>query len=1405
MYVIKESGKINRKVLIVLIFVVTALGGSLFTARQLRRSFLMKYDLENGNKAFDQKDWKTACKHYQEYLGRKPDDMNVLRKYAMARMAVRPFDAANLNQAAAAYHTLFRLDPLDEEAYKQLTKIYTGTGNAQELAHISRTRLENVPGDIDASLWLAEALINLKEPDDANQLLSEQIDKLQKQPDKRSEYAHACVLMSKIVGESKTANASEEVRKLLSEAIAFAPESVEALAARAQFSRLTPDVNGLTAEARLSAARNDLEKADTIGTNNPQYLLFLAGEWIAHGQLDKAALDLQKADKLPPETIEEQYLDINNWKASKFLLDSELAFRTRNLNKYASLADGAAKDITGKGYRLLILPAAIRLYVAANKLTDANDCLSEYNDIVLSQQAQAQSRQDLAYLRALVASSQGKPYAVIDALPQSIMINASFPQMWGLLGEAYSQTGQGRRAVEALDRYVSLQRGNVWAVEQLAKEYVKLQDWDNVLIWAQEAKTLNPEKTEIKLSRIEASINSVVLHEQDKAARGKALADEAEELTQLRNELPRNTDVRILQAMIAFYLGDPNAAENELNFAAEQCDNPLKAQMQLSRLYSQTSQLPEAIRTCKSACKSHSETAESWLYLSRLYSMNQNYDKAIECLTEAQSKVTDEKDKRSISTNLAVLEAVHGDRASGIENLIRLADQDKYDISSRVLLLGIREVRENKTAKNPQELVDEIKVIEGESGLTWRINQSVVWLSSDEWRKRQQDIVTYLQYCIDSDPKWPAPALLMVNLYEKLQDSRKAEEVCRQAYVRNPSSVDITNKYVTILENQGRFEDAEKVLQQGEMNSQFAVLRKALLSAREGDFASAILEYGEAVRNDDKDVASRISLARLIYAQDKDADRALAYLKEAQDLAPDSTALITAKVAILKADGKTQEAEQILDDYVEDHNNFAAFWLRGEYYAEAGELERAEQNFRRLLTFTGQGTAGYEQLSGFYARYGNLDKATSTLEEGITLHPEDLKLKRQLMTTLLLRNRENDKQEAFGILAVLSDKLPRDTELLKLRALQLLASNTPDSKEQAIEKYKEVIALEPMAIDAHISLIRLALQNRSYQEARDYVTQALGSNPGNLPLTAERSKVELALGNIKTASELADTVLQKDPNNIVAGEVYIAAALISQDRDLLQRSRTLLEAAIARQPENESLLISWASVLVAMGQAPDGIARLEAYCQTEQGSRSVAALTTAADLYRTSGDMEKANQKIEQAENMEPDNQLVLDARLALAVTLYQTGNVEGSKQIYNELHEKYPRNAQVLNDLAWILQEHDHQYEQALELANEGLKYDPNDLHLLDTRGTILSKIDNQLPNAKADFEKCMELSPSDSKQKAQALLKLGRICIKLNESVEAKKYLENALEIDNKINVFTPNEKSEIEGIINGIFALN
>ena len=121
-----------------------------------------------------------------------------------------------------------------------------------------------------------------------------------------------------------------------------------------------------------------------------------------------------------------------------------------------------------------------------------------------------------------------------------------------------------------------------------------------------------------------------------------------------------------------------------------------------------------------------------------------------------------------------------------------------------------------------------------------------------------------------------------------------------------------------------------------------------------------------------------------------------------------------------------------------------------------------------------------------------------------------------------------------------------------------------------------------------------------------------------------------------------------------------------------------------------------------------------------------------------------------------------------------------------------------AFNDLAWILHEHDQRYNAALELANKGLKLAPENLDLLDTRGTILSNLPDRLTDARSDFEDLVRLSSSDPPRQAKALLQLGRVCFRLHDLAQAKQVLNTALEIDARVNVFTTTERLEINEIL-------
>lgn len=1479
-----RDGKINVKLLIILILVTTALGVSLVAARQIRRSILSKVSLTEGEAAFEKGNWPAASQNLKEYLARNPDNVEILKKYAKACLSIRPLEPANVAGAISAYRRVLRLAPLDSVACEKLAILYTGTRNWEELAYIARMRLSSDSNDLPAHRWLADALVRLNKASEAQQDLEQFIQRLKS---KHVERAKACTALSQVILARETAEAKAEALRQLDQAVASDANSAEALASRAQLYRQTsnlPDVNGVR---RVDLARRDLERADKLGTDDPRLRYSLGMEWMAHSDLDRAARRdpnqaaaryLDRADdelqaieaigKRAPEVLEESFFDMDGWKVQQFLFAAELALRRKATAEGATLADEALKTLKESRHRIQVLPTAIKLYVAAGEAAKARDCLDEHLKARHTQEEAPRSREDLAFLQALVAGVESNWYSVVDILQPVVVGGTSRPESRRLLAEAFIRTRQDRHAVSTLISYLQDRPKDQEMTRQLANEYMRLRDWNRALESARGAESLAPADYQVRLFRIRAGIYAAAAQQQKLTP---ALFSKAgEELTQLRAEHPQDVDIRILQALIADSLEQPSQGEAELKLAVEQCQEPLRAEMELAQHYLRLkpADVNEAVRVCRDACARHPQVAEPWLTLANLHTARKDSSAARDCLQKGLDAVTDKQERQSLSIQLAVLEYAAGDRGAGIKRLSDLAAQDPQEIQARSLLLTAPEILQNAADPNrvrARVLIDELKKAEGENGIRWRLHQASLYLSAEDWRSKQRDITELLQTCIRLDPESSAPSLLLAQMYEKLNDLPHAEDTYRQALIQNPAAMGIADRLVMLLEQQKRNAEAAQVLQQVGADPRVANAWRIRTALREENFSQAVEELKLRLSVDPRDVSALILLARSIYWETKDAAQALEYVQKAEVLAPGSLAVTDVKASILREDRRTTEARKILDDNVAKRLDFNAYQMRAVYLAREGQWEQAEQDFRKLTTFPENSVLGFQLLSDFYASREDLDKAVAALKEGLKAHPQDLSLERSLMQLLLPRAPGQGREMGVEILAALEKRLPQDPELMWWRARLLLERPTPDSLGQARALLENVVKLKPTAVKAHLVLIRLAMEASEYRAALDYANRALGSNLNNGDLQLARARAEFALENYATAGDLAHLVLQEDPNSAAAIEVLLEIGQKSKNRDLVNEARTRIDAAVRRVPANEGLLLTRAWILTNLQEPKAAIPELETYCQTASGSRSIAALVRLADLYRLTGDAERSKQRIEQAQQLDPNDQMVIHARLlwlvsqkrfdelkgistaylsaptsnatmlvpaaaalisleakelkqeglrlleraaalsptsipvqlGLASTLYQTGDATRAKELCETLRKQHPDDIRVLNNLAWILQDHDQKYDEALALADRGLKRDPNDLNLLDTRGTILAKLPERLADARSDFTRLVELSPADSPRKAKALLQLGRVCATLRNLPQAKQHLEEALEIDKKLSVFTPAERVEIAEI--------
>ena len=448
-----RPARINVKALIIGLVLIVALGGSLLAVRQARGSALSKKYLAAGQAAYEAENWPTAYRHFQEFLHLSPDNSEILKKLAQARLRMRPFEPVAIYQAAAAYRRVIQLAPHDEIAYNELARLNRAVRNFDELARIARQRIEHCPDDKKAPFWVAEALIFQEKTQAAREVLEPYIAEVEALPDKHDEYVDAYLLMSRVAQSEEATGAKRRALGWLSSAVDYAPTSVEALVQRAQFYIGNPGLSGTDKTQALDGARQDLEAADGLGTDNPDLRFSLGAIWMALGELDRAEAELRAVETLDETSLEEHYLDLKDGLISKYFFASELALRRGAPTEAASQADEALSQLERPGHRMRILPSTINVYVAAGRISNARQRLDEYTEALHAHHGADSLRTTLDYLHALVAQAEETPQAKIDVLQPDMGNDTAWPEQRHLPDPAHKHPGRTKRVASAASVY----------------------------------------------------------------------------------------------------------------------------------------------------------------------------------------------------------------------------------------------------------------------------------------------------------------------------------------------------------------------------------------------------------------------------------------------------------------------------------------------------------------------------------------------------------------------------------------------------------------------------------------------------------------------------------------------------------------------------------------------------------------------------------------------------------------------------------------------------------------------------------------------------------------------------------------------------------------------------------------
>jgi tetratricopeptide (TPR) repeat protein len=445
----------------------------------------------------------------------------------------------------------------------------------------------------------------------------------------------------------------------------------------------------------------------------------------------------------------------------------------------------------------------------------------------------------------------------------------------------------------------------------------------------------------------------------------------------------------------------------------------------------------------------------------------------------------------------------------------------------------------------------------------------------------------------------------------------------------------------------------------------------------------------------------------------------------------------------------------------------------------------------------------------------------------MSLAPDNIQIQKRLIPLLLGSADRGKVQQGKALLEKALQSSPADIDLGLFKARSLLGEGTAPAIANAEKILLQITEQQPQISEAWALLGDIALSQNQQAKALDAAMRGLAQKPNDRALLLIKATAEFARAPILAIPTLR-TLQELDPNDVDIAvrlaRTYIAAGQAENAVKLLQKRPALSDDTPAQRRLNIALSVA----LYRSGNKEQAQKKLDLLVQSEPNDPG--PLLAQVQLLGEDEIWDQLNQKVAEWQQKHPqdaatplgiaaylvttdnsrareiaeavlrvtlqDNPKSQEAMVNLAILLYTTSRLAEAVPLYQRAIQVAPENLVALNNLAWIMCEEQGEYQQALALAEKGLKIAPQYIDLIDTRGMIHYRL-GQLEKAIADFTKCLELYLDTAPAKVASRFHLARALNRNGQPTEALKQL-NQLDLPKQIGGLSPADLAEAQRLL-------
>jgi len=633
--------------------------------------------------------------------------------------------------------------------------------------------------------------------------------------------------------------------------------------------------------------------------------------------------------------------------------------------------------------------------------------------------------------------------------------------------------------------------------------------------------------------------------------------------------------------------------------------------------------------------------------------------------------------------------------------------------------------------------------------------------------KDTKEAIKIAKNIISQDPGHIDAVTFLASLYIKGENSNKAISVLDEALEKNHNNKQLNKLLASVLVGSGNYERAEIIYKgflEKNQDSSSSYNNLAAFYSQAGDKVKAEETLRASIDNDSDDENRVLTLIKFIKATKGD-DEAIKELKSFVAINNGLGQLRLALAELFTLNDNKQSAIQV--------------------------LKEATNDFSEEVT----GITARTTLASIYINDKDYDKAAEIIDEAILISPNDPQvnylrakiavhdkdLEKAIISLRIVTNELPDNVEAFILLANIYNR-EGDNEQVKstlssaynnnknnadglLKLAQYYLNRDINQAEKVIDDFNNLKESDYDGLSIKAAILN---QSEKKSEAYDIAQKIMELYPDKPNGYIQAIPYQMQQGDRKsTVFQLEKGYLNvKDNRKILI--LLTTLQMADKEYDLAENR---IKAELSAAPDDLELKVLLAKLYIYVNKIDSAVQYLnDAIDNAADFEEPYLLLST---IYQRKKDLKSVKATLVKGKANVPASVKIL---LRLANIYEMEESYAEAIGIYRELHELYPDNLIIINNLASILSDYGNGVED-LELANtliERLK-DSDQPVFLDTSGWLYYKL--------GDFEKALQYLTQVIEKMPNVNVfnyHLGMAYKQSGDKAQAKVYLEKSLADD-------------------------